>query len=389
VLSDEEPSGDGKAAAPAEPEAEAETEEEPEAEEEKEPEAKEEEPEAVEKPPKEEPAKKEPSAGGESRLLSPVVRRLIADNDLDPDQIEGTGAGGRLTRNDVLAHIEGGGDKPKAAPAKKEAAKKEAPEKPEPAKPAAAKPAAEAVPAPQAGEGDEVVPFTNIRRRTAEHMIRSKATSAHVLTAIEVDFENVDRVRAAHKQAWKEKEGFSLTYLPFISRAVIDALKEFPHLNASVGDDELIVHNYVNLGVAVDLDFEGLIVPVIQDADGKRLRAIAREIVELANRARGKKLSADDIVGGTFTITNPGPYGTFISAPVINQPQIAILSTEAVKRRPVVIDLPDGSEGISIHSIGYLAMSWDHRATDGAYASAFLAKLREILETRDWEAELA
>jgi 2-oxoglutarate dehydrogenase E2 component (dihydrolipoamide succinyltransferase) len=241
----------------------------------------------------------------------------------------------------------------------------------------------------RAGERDTAIPHTNIRRRTAEHMTRSLATSAHVYASIETDFEAVDKVRAAHKDAFKAAEGFSLTYLPFISRAVVDAIRAYPEVNASFGENELVVHNYVNLGIAVDLDFKGLMVPVIHDADGKRLRALARETSDLAARARGKQLGPDDIAGGTFTITNPGPYGTTMTLPVINQPQVAILSTDGVKRRPVVVALPDGSEGIAIHSVGNLTLTWDHRAFDGAYAAAFLRELKQIIETRDWDPELA
>src|SRR5690606_30716256 len=217
---------------------------------------------------------------------------------------------------------------------------------------------------------------------------RSLDTSAHVYASIEVDFEAVDRVRRAEKDQWRAEEGFSLTYLPFISRAVVDAIHDFPEVNATFSDEALVVHNYVNLGIAVDLDFKGLMVPVVRDADGKRLRALAREISDLAARARSKKLSPDDIADGTFTITNPGPFGTLLTLPIINQPQVAILSTDGVKRRPVVIDLPDGSEGIAIHSVGNLALTWDHRAFDGAYAAAFLARVKDNLETRDWAAEL-
>jgi 2-oxoglutarate dehydrogenase E2 component (dihydrolipoamide succinyltransferase) len=205
---------------------------------------------------------------------------------------------------------------------------------------------------------------------------------------MEVDYESVDVVRRANKDEWKAQEGFGLTYLPFVSRAVVDAIAEFPQVNATFADEGLIVHHYVNLGYAVDLDYQGLMVPVIHDADAKRLRAIGREIADLAARARSKKLSPDEIVGGTFTITNPGSYGTLVTLPIINQPQVAILSTDGVKRRPVVVDLPDGSEAIAIHSVGNLALTWDHRAFDGAYASAFLHKVREGLETRDWSAEL-
>lgn len=227
-----------------------------------------------------------------------------------------------------------------------------------------------------------------MRRRTGEHMVMSKQTSPHAYTIVEVDYENVERVRRRHRETFRDQEGFGLTYLPFISRAVIDALRDFPHMNASVGDGELVVHNYVNLSVAVDLDFEGLLAPVIHEADDKRLRAIARDISDLAIRARTKKLSADDITGGTFTLSNSGSFGSYLVLPIINQPQVAILSTDGIHRRPVVVTDSDGGESIAIHSVGLLAMSWDHRAFDGAYAAAFLREVKQILETRDWEAEL-
>jgi len=322
-----------------------------------------------------------PASNG-GRLLSPVVRRLINENNLDPAAITGTGPGGRITRSDVLTVLDQGGAQAPAQPAA-------------PAAPAAqpAAPAPAAAPAPQpvarAGERDTAVPHTNIRRRTAEHMTRSKATSAHVYASIEVDFEGVERVRAAQKDAFKAAEGFSLTYLPFISRAVVDAIRSYPEVNASFGDNELVVHNYVNLGIAVDLDFKGLMVPVVHDAEGKRLRAISREVSDLARRARSKQIGPDDIAGGTFTITNPGPFGTTLTLPIINQPQVAIVSTDGVKRRPVVVDLPDGSEGIAIHSVGNITLTWDHRAFDGAYAASFLREIKQILETRDWAAELS
>jgi pyruvate dehydrogenase E2 component (dihydrolipoamide acetyltransferase) len=241
----------------------------------------------------------------------------------------------------------------------------------------------------QPSSRDTVVPLSNIRLRTGEHMVMSKAVAPHTLTAIEIDYEGVDQVRKANRAAFKEQEGFSLTYLPFISRAVVDALREYPHLNASIGQGELVVHNYVNLAVAVDLDFQGLLAPVVRDADGKRMRAIARDISDVARRARSKKLSPDDLVGGTFTLTNAGSYGTMMQFPIINQPQVAILSTDAVKRKPVVVEDSFGNESIAIHSVGVLALAWDHRAIDGAYAAAFLARVREIIETRDWNSEIA
>ncbi len=237
------------------------------------------------------------------------------------------------------------------------------------------------------GSRDEVVPFSNIRRRTAEHMVRSKAISAHTLVSIEVDFEGVERVRSSLREQFHKEEGFSLTYLPFVSRAALEALRTYPRLNASVGDDALIVHKDIHLAIAVDLDLDGLIAPVLHNAETKRLTGIAREIHDLAHRARTKQLSADDISGGTFTITNPGPFGTLITYPIINQPQVAILSTDGIRRKPVVVKLPDGSETIGIHSVGVLAIAFDHRVIDGAYAAAFLARMREIIETWNWAQE--
>lgn len=239
-----------------------------------------------------------------------------------------------------------------------------------------------------AGGRDEVVPFTNIRRRTAEHMVRSKATSAHTLMVKEIDYERVEQVRRAHGARFREEEGFSLTYLPFAARATVEALAEFPHLNASVGDDALVVHHDVNLGIAVDLDNEGLIVPVVHHAEELNLRGMARRIHDVADRARSKRLSLDDISGGTFSITNAGPFGTLITGAIINQPQVAILSTDGVSRRPVVVEGPDGSESIGIHSVGLVAMNFDHRAVDGAYVGRFLARLSDILNDRDWAGEL-
>lgn len=326
-----------------------------------------------------------PNAGG-GKVLSPIVRKLISENNLDSSQITGTGAGGRITREDVERHL-GGGYGGGATPVSPSSAIAAAPAPPSPpaAAPAAAAPK---LPPAAAGERDTVVPFSNIRKRTAEHMVMSQATSAHTLVSIEVDYFNVDKVRAARKDQFKKEEGTSLTYMPFITRAVVDAIAEFPYANASVGNNELIVHRDVNVGIAVDLSFEGLLVPVVHGADGLRLRQIARGIGDLASRARSKKIQVDDLAGGTFTITNAGSYGTMLTYPVINQPQVAILSTDGVKKRPVVIELPDGSDAIVAHPVGVLALAWDHRAFDGAYASAFLAKIKEILETRDWAAEL-
>jgi 2-oxoglutarate dehydrogenase E2 component (dihydrolipoamide succinyltransferase) len=350
--------------------------------------------------------------GAEAPLTSPIVRRLLAERGLDPREVRGTGPGGRLTRKDVLDAAQARSRSTPATPATPAPAAAavpppaaEAPPAPAttapaspstrstPAAPAAAErvvtpPRPEPVAPEAAGARDEVLPWDNIRRRTAEHMVRSKATSAHVYTSVEVDFERVDRVRRAHQAAWRASEGFSLTYLPFIARAFCDAVHDFPKVNASVGDNALVVHRDVNLCIAVDLDFEGLVAPVIHQTDGKRLRLIAREVHDLAGRARSKKLKPDDVLGGTFTITNPGPFGTFITLPIINQPQVAILSTDGIKKRPVVVTTADGDDTIAIRHTGMLVLTWDHRAFDGSYAAAFLGAMKEALEQHDWEAEL-
>ena len=355
------------------------------------------------------PASEAAKSAGRGLVLSPVVRRLISESGIDPATITGTGRGGRITRSDVEQAIRArvsapAGDAaaapgdpasetpqaeiPLAEPPPVEAPPAEPPPQPEPSGPAPSQQAPAVFPVPAARSGDSVVPLNRIRRRTADHMVMSKQTSPHVLTAIEVDYEGVEAVRRASKQAWKAAEGFSLTYLPFIARAVVDALRDYPHLNASFGDDELIVHSNVNLAIAVDIDFQGLLAPVIQGADGKRLRQIARDIVDLANRARSRKLSPDDLSGGTFTLTNAGQYGTMMQFPIINQPQVAILSTDGVSRKPVVVTDSFGNESIAVHSVGVLAMAWDHRAFDGAYAAAFLHRVKELIETRDWETEI-
>ncbi len=347
---------------------------------------------------------------GDGRLLSPIVRRLAREHGVDLDAVEGTGVGGRLTRGDVQRAIDKGTPAEAAAPAAAPAAPvvaaapaavpappvaPVAPAAPAPVSAAPVAPAVASVPArsPAAPvgvlpRGGQRVPLNRIRKLTGDHMVMSKATSAHTLTVMEADFEGVDRVRRVLRDQWKATEGFSLTYLPFIARAASDAIAEYPFMNASVGDGELIVHGEVNLGIAVDLSFEGLVAPVVRQADGKRLRAIAREIHDLAGRARSRQLRPDDVTGGTFTLTNPGQYGTMMQFPIINQPQVAILSTDGVRRKPWVVTDAHGAESIAIRPIGLLALAWDHRAFDGAYAAAFLDRLRDIIETRDWSAEV-
>jgi 2-oxoglutarate dehydrogenase E2 component (dihydrolipoamide succinyltransferase) len=330
-----------------------------------------------------------------NKLLSPVVRRLVNDHGINIDALQGTGPGGRITREDVLDYIDRNGlaaqpapPAPVATPAPVQAPAPVA--APTPAPVTAPAPAAAPAPRPATPQSDreQVVPLSKIRRLTGSHMVMSLETSPHSFTVVEVDYANVDKTRSSIKESWKTSEGFSLTYLPFISRAVVDALAEFPHLNASIEGDNLIVHSYVDLGIAVDLDYAGLLVPVVRSADAKRLRAIAREIHDLASRARGRKLSPDEINGGTFTLSNNGSAGALIAMPIINQPQVAILSTDAIVRKPVVVAMPDGSESIAIHPMGHLSMSWDHRAFDGAYAGRFLSRVKQILETQDWSAEL-
>ncbi len=338
-------------------------------------------------PPAPEPAPARPaeSNGGGAAVTSPLVRRMLSEAGLDPAAIRGTGEGGRITRRDVVEASRGRTQPAPATPAAPVASSAPtttpAPAAP-PASPAPAAPVARA-------SGDEVVPFDNIRRRTAEHMVRSKATSAHVYTSVKVDFERVERVRRANQAEWRAEEGFSLTYLPFIVRAFCDVVHEYPHVNASVDGESLIVHRDLHLGIAVDLDFKGLVAPVIRNADGKRMRLIAREIRDLAARAKSKQLGPDEVVGGTFTITNMGPFGTTMTLPIINQPQVAIMATDGIRKEAVVVEGPDGDDTIAVHHMGILALAWDHRAFDGAYAASFLNDVRVELESHDWEAELA
>jgi 2-oxoglutarate dehydrogenase E2 component (dihydrolipoamide succinyltransferase) len=322
--------------------------------------------------------------GTEPLVLSPVVRKLLSENGIDATEVTGTGVGGRITREDVLKVVDArhAAAPPSAAPA---AASAPTPAAPPPA-PAAARPSTP--PATLRSSSEQIVPFSNMRRRTAEHMVRSKSTSPHAFIAYETDFENVERVRKAWGERFRAEEGFSLTYLPFVARASVEAMRDFPLLNSSVVDDSLVVHPEVNLGIAVDLSHEGLIVPVIHRAEEVTLRGIARRIRDLADRARNRQLNADDIAGGTFSITNDGPFGTYFTVPIINQPQVAILATDGIARRPVVVTQDDGSESIAIHSTGILGVGWDHRAVDGAYVSSFLARVAELLGGRDWSAEL-
>lgn len=293
--------------------------------------------------------------------LSPVVRKLLAEHHIaNPAAITGTGQDGRITRDDVLAFVE--------------------------RRDADAADSADSADSALRGT-DTLLPMSRVRKATADHMVQSVATSPHVLQAVEVDFFAVERLRTASGQAWREREGFSLSYLPFVARAVCLAIADFPHVNASVRRDALVVHHRVNLGIAVDIGRHGLIVPVVKDAGTKTVRELAVEIHGLADRARRSALVPDDVTEGTYTISNSGAFGTLITAPIIYQPQVAILSTDGVKKRPVVIESEAG-DAIEIRPVGVLAQCFDHRAIDGAYSAAFLRRLREILEQGNFGAEL-
>jgi pyruvate dehydrogenase E2 component (dihydrolipoamide acetyltransferase) len=239
-------------------------------------------------------------------------------------------------------------------------------------------------------EGDRLEDLDRMRLRIAEHMIHSRRTAAHVWTSMEADYEAIEQVRRVHGEAFKEREGFSLTYLPFIARATIDALAAYPVVNSSIylKERKRVLHGVVNLGIAVDLDQRGLLVMNIAGADGMRMRVLARRIRAAADKAHSGSLLPDDAAGSTFTITNPGPFGSFASAPIINLPEVAILSTEAVTKRPVVVKDDRGNDAIGIRHIGCLGLTWDHRAFDGSTATMFLGRIKEILESRDWELEL-
>jgi pyruvate dehydrogenase E2 component (dihydrolipoamide acetyltransferase) len=295
--------------------------------------------------------------------LSPAVRRLVAEHGLEPTAIAGSGLKGRIKKKDVLAYLESGATR---APGRR-------------------------IPAPPlsySADDTEVIPFNKLRKLTAEHMVRSKATSPHVLQAVEADFARVARARTGISAAWKKREGFSLTYLPFIAKAVCEAIRDFPRVNGAIDGENLVVFRRVNLGIAVDLDFDGLVAPVIKDADGMTLQELARAIRDVSERARTNQLKPDDFTEGTYTISNSGVFGTMITAPIINQPQVAILSTDGITKKPVVIETDEG-DTIGIRPVGVLAQSFDHRAIDGAYSAAFLNRVREILQTKDWTAVLS
>jgi 2-oxoglutarate dehydrogenase E2 component (dihydrolipoamide succinyltransferase) len=324
----------------------------------------------------------EPEADGDGRregkFVSPVVARIASEHGVDVSQVEGSGRGGRVTKKDILKFIESGAPAHEAAPS----APSEAPAPEAPKAPAKApEPARAAAPA---GEGEKVEPMSAMRKGIAEHMRRSLDTSAHVTSTIEVDMTTIAALRQRLKREWADSYGVNPTYLAFVARAVVDTLKDYPWINGEIRGDSIVTRNYVNLGFAVELaDGKGLIVPVVRNAETLNLLGMAKAIADVAERARNKQLLPDDVQGGTFTITNPGGYGTFHGTPVISQPQAAILGTYAVVKRPWVVQGQNGEDAIAIRSIMNLTLTYDHRLVDGALAGRFLRDLRDRLEGWD------
>ena len=312
--------------------------------------------------------KPSPVAKSTNLKLSPVVRKLASENNIDLEQVNGTGSGGRITRKDIEGFITS-----ESKPVQKQ---KEVPAQQKDKQVQAAK-----------TSSDEI---SRLRKRIAENMIMSKQTSAHVMTTVEVDYENVEILRSKHKKLFKEENGFSLTYLPFISLATIYALREYPVVNSSfdLDKDTHSFHSDINLGIAVDLNQEGLLVGTIREADSFSLKGLARKISDTSKKLREGSYDLDDVSGSTFTISNNGSFNSFLTSPIINQPNVAILSTESVKKRPVVIEAQDGTDSIAIRHTGILSLTWDHRAFDGSVALLFLNSIREKLENSDWSQEL-
>jgi 2-oxoglutarate dehydrogenase E2 component (dihydrolipoamide succinyltransferase) len=327
-----------------------------------------------------------PDANGQAdgkTFVSPVVARIASEHGVDPGRVQGTGRGGRVTKKDILGFIESGGQ---AAPA--QAPQQPAPTQPAPQQPqsAPAAPAPKAPPQPVASAepqpGEQLEPISAMRKGIAEHMRRSLDTSAHVTSAIEVDMSKIVAIRTKLKEEYQASYGVNPTYLAFIARATVDALRDYPWINGELRGDKIVTRNYVNLGFAVELaDGKGLIVPVVRNAETLNLLGMAKGIVDIAKRARDKQLMPDDVQGGTFTITNPGGYGTFHGTPVISQPQAGILGTYAVVKRPWVVQDELGQDVIAIRPIMNLTLTYDHRLVDGALAGRFLRDLREKLQT--------
>ena len=303
--------------------------------------------------------------------LSPVVRKLASENNVDLDLIAGSGPNGRITRKDIESALNS--EKPTKKINDINTAAKENPTKTE-----------------HVQSESNAENISRLRKRIAENMIMSKQTSAHVMTSVEVDFENVEVYRSSVKKKFKNENGYSLTYLPFISLATIHALKDYPTVNSSFDLEKNLhtLHGHINLGIAVDINQEGLLVGTIKNADNLNVKGLANNIFDISNLLRDGKFGLEDVSGSTFTISNNGSFNSFITSPIINQPNVAILSTESVKKRPVVIESSDGTDSIAIRHTGILSLTWDHRVFDGSIALLFLNSIKEKLEKTDWSQEI-
>lgn len=329
------------------------------------------------------PAPAAPSSGSETaeerlqRKSTPLVRKMVEEHGLDLAQIPGSGSSGRVTKQDVLSYLEGGAPAAASTPA---AAASPAPAAAAPAgEPTAARGPSPVPPSATvaAWEGDRVEPWSRIRKLTADHMVLSRRVSAHVNSLMEIDYTHVANIRRKLKAGYAER-GVNLTYLAFIVKAIADNLRKHPVVNAAISGDNTIYRRDINVGIAVALDW-GLIVPVIRHADELSLLGVARAIQDLAERARTRKLAPEDVQKGTFTITNPGGFGTYVGTPIINQPQVAILAVGAIEKRPAVVTMPDGSDALGIRTKGMWCLAYDHRIVDGADADRFLADVRQTL----------
>ena len=354
-------------------------------------------PEPAPKPaePQDKEAEAKPAEAGEASLedrvrkfSSPLVRSIAAKEGVNLEEVEGTGAQGRVTKDDITKYLEQRKAAPAAAPA---------PAAPAPAAAAAPPPAAAAaapaarpapagfhVPAYQPGENVEIEPMSKIRQITAAHMVYSKATSAHVTTVFHIDMSRVGRARARAKDGFQRKEGTKLSFMPFIFKAAATALKAHKTVNASIDGTNIVYKKDINIGMAVDMPGRGLIVPVIRNADQLSLVGFAKTANDLADRARSKKLKPEETQGGTFTVTNPGVFGSLFGTPVINQPQVAILGIGTIEKRPVVVEDENGNDAIAIKTMCYLAITYDHRLVDGADADRFMIDVKKVLEEDTW-----
>ena len=325
------------------------------------------------------PASAPPSASGSApengRRIhsSPLVRRMARESNIDLNTVSGTGAGGRISKQDLEAYMSAQGARtmeqvhaPSAQPA-------------QPAAPAPAAPATPSMPRAEAPR-TRIEPMSTMRQKIAEHMVMSKRTSAHVTTVHKTDMTKIAKLRERHKGEFQQRHGYSLTYLPFVIAAAVEAINDYPIVNASIEGSNIIYHNEINVGIAVALE-NGLIVPVIRNADEKNVTGLQRAVVDLSTRARSRQLKPDEVQGGTFSITNFGSFGSVFATPVINQPQVAILGVGAVEKTPVVIE-----DAIAIRSVAYLALTFDHRLIDGAVADQFTGKVKSILE--NWSGEI-